>query len=189
MVRRGWRHAKRVSQIGAVVGVTIAASFGLLAAYLAARTSSGDARYFATAGWLTVFILPLAVILTQRSAKAQSRSDDVVANLTTQLTEAAEKAGQEAAEREIEANRQQFESRLAKRVGHGRWRVGRNRGGRAGAFLDAPGRAGRASPCRQQSCASAAGSSSLAKRCATRLSGRFTGPLPCRSSGTSTTIL
>jgi diguanylate cyclase (GGDEF)-like protein len=56
---------------------------------------------------------PIALELGRRSLKAQQDSDTLVETLTRQLSDAVRIAHREADEREIEARRQKFESRLA----------------------------------------------------------------------------
>jgi diguanylate cyclase (GGDEF)-like protein len=128
------KKTKRVAHVSGLLAVVLIAALGFPVAYLVAQTSSGDARYLATAGWLALLVVPVSVIMVIRSVKAQNKSDAVIENLARQLTEAVEIADteaaqqvllaqqlteaveiadREAAQRGIQARRQQFESRLA----------------------------------------------------------------------------
>jgi diguanylate cyclase (GGDEF)-like protein len=128
------KKTKRVAYISGLLSVGLLAALGFPVAYLVAQTSSGDARYLATAGWLALLVVPVCVVMVIRSVRAQNKSDAVIENLARQLTEAVEVADteaaqqvllarqlteaveiadREAAQREVQARRQQFESRLA----------------------------------------------------------------------------
>ena len=112
-----WSHARlrtrRIVRLSGLIGVLLAGVVGLPAAFLAAVTTTGDARYFATAGWLALLCSPIAVELGRRSLKSQRESDNLVETLTSQLSDAVRIAHREAEERLLEARRQKFETRLA----------------------------------------------------------------------------
>jgi diguanylate cyclase (GGDEF)-like protein len=108
--RQRSRHAVVVS---GTIGLIFAAALGVPAAYLAALTTSGGTRYPVTAGWLALLMAPMVWALCRRSMREQATSDEVVASLTHDLTEAMQTADREAGEREVQARGQKFESRLA----------------------------------------------------------------------------
>ena len=105
--------ARRVASLMALVGTVVVAALGAPAAYLTNLTASGGARYPVMVGWLALLIAPAVVAVTRRGLREQAKTDAVVADLTRGLTEAAQSADHEAAEREIQGRAQKFESRLA----------------------------------------------------------------------------
>jgi diguanylate cyclase (GGDEF)-like protein len=104
---------RRLVRLSGLVGVLLAGVVGVPAAILASVTTTGDVRYFATGGWLALLCCPIALELGRRSLKAQLDSDNLVATLTNHLSDAVRIAHEEADERDLQARRQKFESRLA----------------------------------------------------------------------------
>ena len=76
-------------------------------------TVSGTARYPALVLWMLVLFAPTTFLMVRGSLVQQRKSDDIVSALTRQATEAARIANHGAAQREVQAKRQEFESRLA----------------------------------------------------------------------------
>src|SRR5664279_2544267 len=105
--------SRRVANLIALVGTVLVAALGFPAAYLADLTSSGGLRYLVTVGWLALLMAPAVIGMTRRALREQVKTDAVVAELTRGLTEAAQSADREAAEREVQGRAQKFESRLA----------------------------------------------------------------------------
>ena len=105
--------SRRVANLIALVGTVLVAALGFPAAYLADLTSSGGLRYLVTVGWLALLMAPAVIGMTRRALREQAKTDAVVAELTRGLTEAAQSADREAAEREVQGRAQKFESRLA----------------------------------------------------------------------------
>jgi diguanylate cyclase (GGDEF)-like protein len=116
-VHEEWRqareHTKRATYAAAAVGLLFVSALAPLALYLATFVASGGARYPVAVGWLAALVAPVVVYLARRLVREQARSDDVIATLARQLTEAVEVANREAVQRDIEARRQEFEGRLA----------------------------------------------------------------------------
>ncbi|MCW2523207.1 MAG: hypothetical protein JWO63_1542, partial [Frankiales bacterium] len=107
------KRSRRVVAYSGVAGIALVAAFGFPAVYLTALTTSGVERYPVTVGWLVVLMAPMVLALSRRSLREQEKSDAVVASLARDLTDAMETADREAAEREVQARGQRFESRLA----------------------------------------------------------------------------
>jgi diguanylate cyclase (GGDEF)-like protein len=107
------KRSRRVIVLSGVVGLVFLGALGVPAVYFTALTTSGAARYPVTAGWLVVLMAPMVLVLCRRSLREQEASDEVVASLTRDLTDAMETADREAAERDVQARGQKFESRLA----------------------------------------------------------------------------
>ncbi len=105
--------SRRVATITALLGTALVAALGFPAAYLADLTAPDGLRYLVTVGWLALLMAPAVVAMTHRALREQVRSDGVVAELTRGLTEAAQSADHDAAERELQGRAQKFESRLA----------------------------------------------------------------------------
>jgi len=106
---------RRTTYLSTVLAVLLLGVLAGIAAYLATLTRSGDAgaRYLLTAAVLVVLGMPVSLVLAHRLIREQQQTDEVVARLARELTAAAAVAEREAAEREVQAHRQRFESRLA----------------------------------------------------------------------------
>jgi diguanylate cyclase (GGDEF)-like protein len=92
----------RVVYGSGMVGVLVAGMVDVLAAYLGARSLSGDLRYLVTGAWFILLIAPVVFVLARHSIKAQRKSDEIV-----------RVADDEVSQREVQAHRHQFESHLA----------------------------------------------------------------------------
>ena len=73
----------------------------------------GVDRYATVAGVLVALILPVIVVLVLVADRQQMNTDEKVRSLTVELTEAISAGDREASIRDTQAQRQQFESRLA----------------------------------------------------------------------------
>ena len=78
-----------------------------------ASHGSGATSYLVTAGVLIAIILPLVYVLVIISDRQQRKTDDKVRELTHELSAAIELADREGETREVQGQRQRFESRLA----------------------------------------------------------------------------
>jgi len=107
------QRSRRVFLLSGVGGLVLISALAFPAVYLTGLTASGGARYPVTAAWLAVLMAPVVALLLRRNIKEQDSTDTVVATLTRELTEAVRTADHEAAEREVQARGQKFESRLA----------------------------------------------------------------------------
>jgi diguanylate cyclase (GGDEF)-like protein len=107
------KRSRRVNYLIAVGGTTLIALFALPAMLLARTTAAGDTTYPALAFWLAVIMGPIGVLLARRSIKEQEKSDGVVTALTGQMNDTLRAAEQQAARQQVQARRQDFESKLA----------------------------------------------------------------------------
>jgi diguanylate cyclase (GGDEF)-like protein len=103
----------RTIYASAIVGVFVAGVIDVLAAYIGDQRMTGVSRYFVIGAWFMLLMAPVVFALSRHSIKAQRKSDDIVETLASQLTDAARIADAEAVQREVQARRQRFESRLA----------------------------------------------------------------------------
>ena len=78
-----------------------------------ATVAPGIDRYATTAGVLVGLLLPVIVVLVLVADRQQLKTDEKVRSLTVELTEAIAAGDREAVVRDAQAQRQQFESRLA----------------------------------------------------------------------------
>jgi diguanylate cyclase (GGDEF)-like protein len=90
---------RRALYFAVAVGVVVGPLLGVVAVYLTSLTASGNARYPGMALWMVVFVAPMVIVLSTRSAKEQDKSDSVIETLAHQFEE--------------QARGQKFESRLA----------------------------------------------------------------------------
>lgn len=104
---------RQMAFISSALGFLLVPAVGLLGLFLADVTASGNARYPALAAWLFALCTPSTFAIVRSSMVQQRKSDDVVATLARQSAEAARVANHGAAQREAQAKRQEFESRLA----------------------------------------------------------------------------
>jgi diguanylate cyclase (GGDEF)-like protein len=104
--------ARRLAYITAGLAFVFIPAIGFVAMLLASVTASGVARYPVTIGWMLLLFAPSTFFAVRTSFKQQRKSDDIVAALTRQSTEAARAANLGAEQRERQARRQEFESRL-----------------------------------------------------------------------------
>jgi diguanylate cyclase (GGDEF)-like protein len=105
--------ARRIALVSSALGFLLVPSLGLIALLLTDATASGVARYPALVLWMLALFTPMTFMMVRSSLVQQRKSDDIVAALTRQATEAARTANQGAAQREAQAKRQEFESRLS----------------------------------------------------------------------------
>jgi diguanylate cyclase (GGDEF)-like protein len=105
--------ARRIAFISSALGFLLVPSLGFVALLLTDATVSGTARYPALVLWMLVLFAPTTFLMVRGSLVQQRKSDDIVSALTRQATEAARIANHGAAQREVQAKRQEFESRLA----------------------------------------------------------------------------
>jgi diguanylate cyclase (GGDEF)-like protein len=105
--------ARRMAFVSSALGFLLIPGVGLIGLLLTNATASGTARYPVLAAWLFGLCTPSTAAIVRSSMVQQRKSDDVVATLARQSTEAARLANQGAAQREAQAKRQEFESRLA----------------------------------------------------------------------------
>jgi len=99
--------------ISSGIGFIMIPVLGLAGLLLAHVTASGNDVYLAGAGWMALIATPSTYMVVRANIKQQTRSDEVVAALARQSNEAAATANREVAERELQAQRQQFEHRLS----------------------------------------------------------------------------
>ena len=105
--------ARRIALISSALGFLLVPSLGFVALLLTNATATGIARYPALVLWMLALFTPTTFMMVRGSLVQQRKSDDIVAALTRQATEAARIANHGAAQREAQARRQEFESRLA----------------------------------------------------------------------------
>jgi diguanylate cyclase (GGDEF)-like protein len=105
--------ARRIALISSALGFLLVPGLGLLGLLLTDATASGSARYPVLVAWLLALFTPMTFGMVRASLVQQRKSDDVVAVLARQSADAAQMANQGAAARELQAKRQEFESRLA----------------------------------------------------------------------------
>jgi diguanylate cyclase (GGDEF)-like protein len=104
--------ARRIALISSALGFVFIPSLGFVALLLTALMASGVARYPVTVGWMLVLFAPSTYGMVRTSLRQARKSDDVVAALARQSEDAAQAANRGAALREVQAKRQEFESRL-----------------------------------------------------------------------------
>jgi diguanylate cyclase (GGDEF)-like protein len=104
--------ARRIALVSSALGFVFIPCLGFLALLLTSLTTSGVARYPVTVGWMLVLFAPSTYGMVRASLKQGRKSDDVVAALARQSEDAARAANRGATLREVQAKRQEFESRL-----------------------------------------------------------------------------
>ena len=105
--------AKRLRFISPLAGLIVLGLLTVPAVAIGRSFGSGVAAYAVTAGVLMALLLPLIYLLVIISDRQQRKTDDKVRTLTHELTEAIEVADREGVTRELQGQRQRFESRLA----------------------------------------------------------------------------
>ena len=112
-----WRAAqarvRRLKYVMMLVAAVVLPALSIPAMLLADATSGGGARTPLTVVWDAVVLLPAAYAVLRISISQQHKTDLLIGGLTRQLSAAVREANDEAGEREVQARRQQFESRLA----------------------------------------------------------------------------
>ncbi len=104
---------RHVALVSSVLGFFMMPTLGFVALLLADLTASGSAQLPASVGWLGGLYVPVTFIIVRANITQQRRSDDVVAALARRSAAAAQDANRGAAQRELQARRQEFESRLS----------------------------------------------------------------------------
>src|SRR5580704_138328 len=105
--------AKRLRFISPLAGLVVLGLLTVPAVALGRSFGSGLTAYAVTAGVLMALLLPLIYLLVVISDRQQLKTDDKVRALTHELSEAIEVADREGVTRELQGQRQRFESRLA----------------------------------------------------------------------------
>ena len=109
----GQRRADKARAMSALVGMVLLAGVSIPAMLIGFAVGTGFSRYLVSAVALLGLNLPALLVIVRITNARQAESDARVRSLTGELTEAAEAADREAAQREIQVTRQRFESRLA----------------------------------------------------------------------------
>src|ERR1700728_3104040 len=104
---------KRLRMLSGVGGTIALGALSLPAMVIGERVSSGVVAYFLSAGILVLFAIPLVSVLVLNTEKEQQKTDNKVQALANDLAQAVRTADREAGERDMQARRQRFESRLA----------------------------------------------------------------------------
>ncbi len=105
--------AKRLRYISPLAGLVVLGVLVIPAVAIGHSVGSGLTPYLVTAGVLIVMLLPLVYLLVILSDRQQNKTDQKVRTLTRELSQAIEVADREGITRELQAQRQRFESRLA----------------------------------------------------------------------------
>ena len=106
--------ARRLGWVLTHGGLVVGIGLCLLAVLVGdAVEPAGAARWLVTAGLMYLLLLPFAVGSLLTARKQQDNTDRLVGRLTQQLTQAVDVAEQQAGDRDDQAHRQEFETRLA----------------------------------------------------------------------------
>src|SRR6202789_3661694 len=105
--------ARRLRFLSPLAGLLVLGRLTGPAVALGRSVGSGAAAYAVAAGVLMALLLPLIYLLVIISDRQQRKTDDKVRTLTHELSEAIEVADREGVTREVQGQRQRFESRLA----------------------------------------------------------------------------
>ena len=105
--------AKRLRFISPLAGLVVLGFLTVPAVAVGRSVGSGVTSYAVTAGVLMACLLPLIYLLVIISDRQQRKTDNKVRALTHELSEAIEVADREGVTREVQGQRQRFESRLA----------------------------------------------------------------------------
>ena len=105
--------ARRLRFLSPLVGLVFFAFLTVPAVMAGNVVAPGVDRYATVAGVLVALILPVIVVLVLVADRQQMKTDEKVRSLTVELTEAISAGDREASIRDTQAQRQQFESRLA----------------------------------------------------------------------------
>jgi diguanylate cyclase (GGDEF)-like protein len=112
-----WRDAQRrvirLKWVTMAVAAVVMPAMSIPALALTTALVSGGIRYAVVAGWAFVLLLPLVYLVLRISVHQQLKTDQLVAGLTGQLSDALASAAGQAARQHAQAARQQFERRLA----------------------------------------------------------------------------
>jgi diguanylate cyclase (GGDEF)-like protein len=105
--------AKRLRFISPLAGLVVLGFLTVPAVAVGRSVGSGAVSYAVTAGVLIACLVPLVYLLVVISDRQQLKTDNKVRALTHELSEAIEVADREGVTRELQGQRQRFESRLA----------------------------------------------------------------------------
>ncbi|HEX4435118.1 MAG TPA: sensor domain-containing diguanylate cyclase [Acidimicrobiales bacterium] len=105
--------AKRLRFVSPLAGLVVLGLLTVPAVAIGRSYGSGATGYLVTAAVLCAILLPLIFLLVIISDRQQKKTDDKVQALTRELSEAIEAADREGITREVQGQRQRFESRLA----------------------------------------------------------------------------
>lgn len=112
-----WRaaQARTIAQrkLACLIAAVVVPLVGVAAMVLGEFLGDGPWRFVLTAACLAALVVPLVVIAFRRIGADQHSSGQLVETLTSQLSNAVDVAEQQAARRELQADRQEFETRLA----------------------------------------------------------------------------
>ncbi|MEO5833370.1 MAG: diguanylate cyclase [Nakamurella sp.] len=97
----------------AVVATFVLPALAVLAMASIESAVTGAWRFPASAAGIVVLFTPVAIFLFRMITKDQDRGNRIVGTLTRQLSQAVDVAEQQANRREVQADRQEFETRLA----------------------------------------------------------------------------
>jgi len=103
----------RLRALSGMGGILALGALSLPAMSIGERVTTGVSAYFLSAGILIFFAIPLVAVLIWTTEKEQRKTDDKVQALASELAEAVRTADREASQRDMQARRQRFESRLA----------------------------------------------------------------------------
>ena len=104
--------AAKIRKISSVAGFLLMPTLGYCSIMLANATAAGSAWLPVTIGWLALLYVPVTYLMVRANTVQQRRSDDIISALSRQSAGAAAAANRGAAQREVQARRQEFESRL-----------------------------------------------------------------------------
>src|SRR6202789_1317468 len=105
--------AKRLRFISPLAGLVVLGLLTVPAVAIGRSFGSGATADAVTAGVLMALLVPLVYVLVTISDRQQRKTDDKVRALTHELSEAIDVADREGVTRELQGQRQRFESRLA----------------------------------------------------------------------------
>lgn len=97
----------------ALVGLLILPAVLMSSMWLAEATVSGILRYPVAAGFDVLILIPLIAVMLRVNMREQGNSDELIHAITDELAAAVTLADRESEQRQIQASRQEFESRLA----------------------------------------------------------------------------
>jgi diguanylate cyclase (GGDEF)-like protein len=105
--------ARRLRYLMPLIGLVIFGFLTVPATAAGMAAGSGFVQYATAAGVLVVLTLPVIVILVLVADRQQQKTDETIRSLTGDLTAAIEASNHEGLIRDTQAQRQQFETRLA----------------------------------------------------------------------------
>ena len=104
---------RRFRMLSAVFGVVLCSSLAIPAMLIGNAISSGFAAILISTSMFVLISLPIIVVIVMMSNRQVEASDEKVRSLTNELTDALGTAANEAAIRDAQGQRSEFESRLA----------------------------------------------------------------------------